>query len=182
MKAFRPLFTVALVTAFAVPLVVPLVARAQDKNARPSPPATANVTLGSTSVKIDYSVPSMKGRKIFGGLVPYDHWWRLGANEATALTTSGDLNINGTNVPAGNYTLFALPSQGTWKLIVSKATGEWGTNYDSSKDFARIDMHKSALSSPQEKFSISFENTNGKSTEMHARWENTDASVPITAK
>ena len=178
MRSVRFLVAALLVSAFSVVVA----AQPQNKNSRPSPPATASVDLAGTTVKIDYSAPSMRGRKIFGGLQPYDHWWRLGANEATALTTSGDLDINGTRVPAGNYTLFAIPSEGTWKLIVSKATGEWGTLYDPSKDLARIDMKKNALSSPQEKMSITFEHTSGKSTQMHARWENTDAWVPVNAK
>ena len=178
MKAPRPVFTFALLATLALALTI----QAQEKKMPLSPPATAAVQLGNASVKIDYSAPSMRGRKIMGELVPYDKWWRTGANAATTLTTSADLDINGTKLPAGTYTLFTLPSEGTWKLIISKDTKEWGTNYDESKDFARVDMQKKRLSSPQEVMSISFENTSGNKTEMHVRWENTDVWVPVSAK
>ena len=178
MKVPRSVFTAALLSFIAVTLT----ANAQEKKAPLSPPASASVQLGNASVKVDYSAPSVRGRKIMGGLVPYDKWWRTGANAATTLTTSADLDIDGTNLPAGTYTLFTLPSEGTWKLIVSKATKEWGTEYDQSKDFARIDMHKKSLSSPQEVMSISFENTHGKKTEMHVKWENIDVWSDVSAK
>src|SRR5437016_4741708 len=115
----------------------------QDKSQRPSPPATAEITLKNKKITINYSRPSMKGRKIVGGLVPYGQVWRTGANEATTLTTESDLNIGGTNVPAGKYTLYTLPSEGTWKLIINKQTGQWGTVYDESKDLARVDLKTS---------------------------------------
>src|SRR6185503_15232723 len=102
----------------------------EDKSKRPSPPGTAEVSLKGKTITIDYSRPSMRGRKIMGELVPYDKVWRTGANEATTLTTPVDLNIGGTKVPAGKYTLWTLPSAGTWKLIINKQTGQWGTNYD----------------------------------------------------
>ena len=100
----------------------------EDKSKRPSPPATAEVTLKNKKITIDYSRPSLKGRKVGQELAPYGKVWRTGANEATALNTEIDLNIGGTKVPAGKYTLYTLPSEGTWKLIINKQTGQWGTN------------------------------------------------------
>ena len=148
----------------------------------PSPPAKATVTLNSTNITINYNTPSMRGRKIFGGLLPYGQWWRTGANPATSFKTTGALKIGGTMVPAGSYTLYSIPSETTWQLIINKQTGQWGTEYDKSKDLARIDMQKKTLSSPQEKMSISFENTSGSSTELHVRWETTDVYVPVVAQ
>src|SRR6478736_6875881 len=89
----------------------------EDKSKRPSPPATAEVTLKGKKVSIDYSRPSLKGRKVGKELAPYGEVWRTGANEATALNTEIDLTIGGVKVPAGEYTLYTLPSEGTWKLI-----------------------------------------------------------------
>ncbi len=148
----------------------------------PSPPAKAEVSLGGKDVSIVYNTPSMRGRKIMGGLVPYGKVWRTGANPATTLKTAANLKIGTATVPAGTYTLYTLPSAGTWKLIINKQTGQWGTDYDEKQDLARVDMKKSALPSPQEKMSISFENTHGNSTDLHVKWETTDVSVPVTAQ
>ena len=136
--------------------IVSASACAQDKASRPSPPAKADCQLSNgKSVKIDYSSPRMKGRKIFGGLVPYGQVWRAGANESTTFVTDTDLNVGGTAVPAGSYTIFAVPNADKWQLVISKKTGEWGTAYPGpSNDLARIDMKVSKLSSPMEDFKI----------------------------
>jgi hypothetical protein len=148
-----------------------------------SPPATATATLGGQTVSIAYSAPSARGRKIFGGLVPYGEVWRLGANAATTLTTGTDLMIGTVHVPKGTYTVFAIPNQGAWTLILSKrlkdANGKpaWGAfEYDQSQDLGRTEMHVETLSTPVETFTISL--VNGKLT---MEWENTKASVDIKA-
>jgi hypothetical protein len=166
-------------------LMISIFAAAQgqsDKSKRPSPPGTATTTLNGKKVTVDYSRPSAKGRKIVGGLVPYDKVWRTGANEATMLTTETDLDVGGTNVPAGKYTLWTLPSEGGWKLIVNKQTGQWGTEYDQSQDFARIDMQKSQTQQPVEQFTISFSPKGNDAAELVLDWENTRLSVPVKAK
>jgi Protein of unknown function (DUF2911) len=174
-------------TRFAlVVLLLPvfaLLACAQDASKRPSPAAQAQCkfTDGKT-VKSDYSSPRMKGRKIFGGLVPYGEVWRAGANEATTLVTDTNLNIGGKDVPAGSYTLFALPNADKWVLIISKKTGEWGVPYPGEgEDFTRVDMRVSPLSSPVENFAIGFDQT-GSTCAMHMDWEKTRASVDISEK
>lgn len=154
----------------------------EDRSKRPSPPGTAEVSLKGKTITIDYSRPSMKGRKIMGGLVPYGEVWRTGANEATTLTTPVDLTIGGTKVPAGKYTLWTLPSEGTWKLIINKQTGQWGTNYDEKQDLARIDMQKSELSAPVEQFTISFDKKSEDSADLVMKWEKTSVSIPIKAE
>jgi hypothetical protein len=170
----------SLCTIFSVIVVLASVAAAQQKS-RPSPAAVAETALNGKKVSIAYSQPSMRGRKIMGGLVPYGQVWRTGANDATTLTTDTDLMIGGADVPAGTYTLYSLPSEGTWKLIINKQTGQWGTEYHEEKDLARVDMKKEALSSPVETFVISFEpKTNP--TALVMEWENTKLSVPISAK
>jgi len=154
----------------------------QDKSKRPSPPGTAEVTLKGKKITIDYSRPYLKGREVGQELAPYGKVWRTGANEATALTTEVDLNIGGVKVPAGKYTLYSLPSEGTWKLIINKQTGQWGTQYDESQDLARIDMKKSPLAQPVEQFTISFSKTSETAAELNLDWENTRVSVTVKAE
>lgn len=154
----------------------------QDKSKRPSPPGTAEVTLNGKKIAIDYSRPYLKGRKVGQELAPYGQVWRTGANEATALTTEIDLNIGGAKVPAGHYTLYTLPSEGTWKLIINKQTGQWGTEYDESQDLARVDMQKSKLSEPVEQFTISFDQKGPDAANLVLEWETTRVWVPVKAK
>jgi len=172
-------FSVAILTL--VLLLTSFTAAQQDKSKRPSPPGTAEVTLKGSKITIDYSRPSMKGRKIVGELLPYGKVWRTGANEATTLTTETALNIGGTNVPAGKYTLYTLPSEGTWKLIINKQTGQWGTVYDESQDLARVDLKKSEIQSPVEQFTISFKKNNDSTADLVLQWETTQLSVAVKA-
>lgn len=154
-----------------------------DKSKRPSPPASAKLELaGGKSITVDYSSPRVKGRKIYGELVPFGQVWRTGANEATTFVTDSDLTVGGTAVPAGSYTLFTIPNKDKWTLVLSKKTGEWGTQYPGpSNDLARIDMKVSALPSAVENFSISFEKSATGGT-MNIDWETTRASIVIAKK
>jgi hypothetical protein len=154
-----------------------------DKSKRPSPPAKAECKLADgKTITVDYSSPRMKGRKIYGGLVPYGEVWRAGANEATTFVTSTDLTVGGKNVPAGSYTLFAIPNEGKWTLIISKKTGEWGIPYPGeADDLARVDMKVTNLPSPVEDFTIAFDQ-GGTSCTLRMDWETTRASVEISEK
>jgi len=154
----------------------------EDKSKRPSPPGTAEVTLKGKKITIDYSRPSLKGRKVGQELAPYGKVWRTGANEATTLTTEIDLNIGGTKVPAGKYTLWTLPSEGTWKLIINKQTGQWGTRYDESQDLERVDMKKSPLPQTVEQFTISFDKKGENLADLNLDWENMRVSVLVKAE
>src|SRR5205085_4798989 len=126
--------------ALAVAMAFGVAAEAADKKAPKSPPAETSATIGGVHVKIDYSAPSARGRKVFGELVPYGKVWRTGANAATTLTAGGDITIKDLKVPKGKYTLYSLPSDGGLTLIVNKQTGQWGTEYDGSKDLGRVKM------------------------------------------
>src|SRR3954465_361134 len=164
-------------------IALSLAAQQQDKSKRPSPPGTAEVTFADgKKVTINYSRPSAKGRKIVGGLVPYDQVWRTGANEATSLKTDTDLVIGGTTVPAGSYTLYTVPASGSWKLIINKQTGQGGTNYEQGQDLARVDMNVTTVSQPVEQFTISFDKTGGDSAKLNLDWEKTRASVEVKEK
>ena len=155
----------------------------QDKSKRPSPPASAECKFSDgKTVKIDYSSPRAKGRKIFGGLVPYGEVWRTGANEATTFVASTNVNVGGKEVPAGSYTIFTVPKADGWTLIISKKTGEWGTDYPGEKeDLARVPMTVGKTSGPVENFTIGFEQ-GGKKCSLHMEWENTSAKVEVAEK
>lgn len=150
----------------------------QDKSKRPSPPAHARCTLpGGDTITVDYSAPSMRGRKIYGGLVPYNEVWRTGANEATTFVTTTDLNAGGITIPKGSYTLFTIPGEKSWKLIINKQTGQWGTDYNAAQDLARIEMKTEPIEIPLEKFHISLMNPPDDNSVCTLRldWEKTRA-------
>src|SRR6202142_3583974 len=153
----------------------------EPKPASPRDEATLKFADGKT-VSIQYSRPSMRGRKIFGGLVPYDEVWRTGANAATSLKTDVDLVIGGETVPKGEYTLYTQPGMSSWKLIIKKQTGQWGTEYSQGQDLERVNMKVSQRSSGLELFTISFDKTSGSSATLKLEWENTIASVDVKEK
>ena len=158
--------------------------KATGNSAKPlaSPPATADVTLNGKDITIHYNAPSLRGRKMIGGEDPYGKVWRTGANPATTLITKANLKIGTLDVPAGTYTIYTLPNPDTWLLIINKQTGQWGTVYNENQDLGRTPMKNNTLSSPQEKMSISFENTKGNSTELHVKWDKLDEYVDVTAE
>jgi hypothetical protein len=160
--------------------------RAEDKSKRPSPPASAACKFSDgKTIKIDYSSPRAKGRKIFGdasekALVPYGEIWRTGANEATTFVTDTNLQAGGKDIPAGDYTIFTVPKASEWWLVISKKTGEWGTDYPGEKeDLARVPMKVSKTKAPVENFLIAFDQAGSKCT-LRMEWENTRATVDIT--
>ena len=173
---------IVLLPMLMLALAVVVVAQ-QDKSKRPSPPASAECKLpDGKTIKTEYSSPRVKGRKIFGSVVPYGQVWRLGANEATSLVTTANLSIGGKDVPAGSYTVFAIPNQDKWTLIISKKTGEWGTPYPGEgDDLTRVDAQASKLSSPMENFTISYM-PSGDGCTMQMDWESTRATVQISEK
>jgi hypothetical protein len=171
---------------YSIALMIGIVAiglAAQEKKPPLSPPGTASVKFDDgKTVTIDYSRPSMRGRKIFGGLVPYGQIWRTGANAATSLKTDVNLTIGGAAVPAGSYTLYTIPGETGWKLIINKQTGQWGTDYDEKQDLARVDMKVTGNATPTEQFTISLDKTGGNSATLKLDWANTTASVPVNEK
>jgi hypothetical protein len=157
----------------------------QDNSKRPSPPASAVCKFSSgKTIKIDYSSPRAKGRKIFGAagekaLVPFGEVWRTGANEATTLVTDTNVTVDGKAVPAASYTIFTVPKADSWTLVISKKTGEWGTDYPGEKeDLLRAPMKVSKTSAPVENFTIAFEQA-GRNCTLRMEWENTRASAEI---
>jgi Protein of unknown function (DUF2911) len=169
--------------AFLVGLIFTLTVLAACRGAKPSPAASASCDLGDgKTIKTDYSSPRAKGRKVYGGLVPFGKVWRTGANAATTFVTSSDVVVGGKSVPAGSYAIFTVPAADNWSLIVNKKTGEWGIPYKyESDELARVDMQVSKLPAPVENFTIAYERSASGCT-MNIDWETTHASVDITAK
>jgi hypothetical protein len=144
---------------------------------KPSPAAQAQCKFSDgKTITVDYSSPRMRGRKIFGDLVPYGEVWRTGANEATTFVTTANVSVGGKSVPAGSYTIFTVPNQGNWTLIVNKKTGEWGIPYNYQADeLVRVGMQVSQTPSAVENFTIAFD----QACTLSVSWENTQASVKI---
>ena len=182
--AFTP-FSLALAQTGGPCPSAPVGDHGQSVNGKPlaSPAEMAEVRLDGKAVVIHYNAPSVRCRKIMGGVVPFGEVWRTGANPATSFTTETDLLIGDQRVPAGKYTLYTLPAApGTpWLLIVNKETGQWGTVYHQAQDLGRVPMHAEALSSPQEVMSLSFEKTKAMTTQLHVKWETTDEWVELKA-
>jgi len=153
----------------------------EDKSKRPSPPGTTECTINGKKVVIEYSRPSLRGRPM-STLTPDGQVWRTGANEATTLTTETDLDIGGAKVPAGKYTLYTLPSRDTWKLIINKQTGQWGTEYHQDQDLARVDMKTTPIVVPVEQFTISLDQHDNSSCDLMLEWEKTRLSVLVKAQ
>src|SRR5271156_4433813 len=184
------LFALCSAVLLSVSVLAPCTNGQQDKSQRPSPPAQAEFHFADgKTITVDYSSPRAKGRKIFGGLVPYGQVWRAGANEATTFVTNTAVTVGGKTVPAGSYTLFTIPNQDKWTLIVSKKTKNakggplWGVPYPGEgDDLVRVDgMKSSALPSAVENFTISFAHS-GSACTLQLDWETTRASIDISEK
>jgi hypothetical protein len=146
-----------------------------------SPAAEARVQLGGKNIVIEYNAPSVRGRQVEGGLIPYDTWYRLGADAATTLTTDADIHIGDLKVPKGVHTLFLLASaKNGWKLIVNNQTKQWGLDYDEKKDLGRASMTLTKVSPPVEKFRITLKGTGAKTGILAVEWNVSKAEVPVT--
>lgn len=165
--------------SFVITLVATLALAEEPKKKPLSPPAKAEAKIAGKALTIDYSAPSMRGRKIMGELVPYGKVWRTGANAATTLTTPTDLMIGSVHVKAGTYTLYTIPGEKEWTLIVNKKTGQWGTEYVESEDLGRVKMKVQQVKKPVETFAIRLKPTVENQGLLTLTWENTEASVTV---
>jgi hypothetical protein len=147
-----------------------------------SPPVHSSTTLDGQTITIDYSAPSLRGRKILEQLIPINKVWRTGANAATTLKTPINLKIGNLNVPAGTYTVYSIVTEKGYQLIINKRTGQWGTEYDESQDLGRTRLNTNDTDGPIEKLLIDFENTHDKKTELHIKWGYSESWLHITAQ
>lgn len=149
----------------------------------PSPSTTIKQDFALSSVEINYSRPGVKGRKIFGDLVPFGKVWRTGANNATVITFGDEVTIGGKKIPAGKYGLLSIPDQNQWTIIISKQTDVTSASaYQESNDVVRVKANAEEMPFPVESFMISFQNVKPASMDLMIIWDKTMVSVPITAE
>ncbi len=146
----------------------------------PSPRAKVEQQVGITSFSIEYSSPGVKGRKIWGALVPYDKLWRTGANAATKLEASRDFTFGGQPVKAGAYSLFTVPGKTTWTVILNSDPNAPATSPDGSKDVVKVQVKPEALATSRERLTFVFSDTTDDSTNLDLEWEKLRVRVPIT--
>lgn len=155
--------------------------QAQIKVPAPSPSAVIAQGVGLGEVRITYSRPALKGRKMFGSQVPYNAVWRTGANGATVFTLTEAMELNGQTVPAGKYALLSIPNPTEWTIILNKDSEAWGAyTYKEANDVLRFKVKATKLLKPEEYFTISFEKFSPVKTDVVIRWEN--AQVAFTVK
>lgn len=155
---------------------------AQLRTPAPSPTQTVKQDFALSSIELSYSRPGMKGRKVYGDLVPFGNVWRTGANQATTLTFGEDVTIGGTKVPAGKYGLLSIPDKSSWTLIITKQTDVTSPSaYKKESDVVRVAAKTSAVANKVETFTIQFANMKSNSCELQILWENTMVSLPISA-
>jgi hypothetical protein len=143
-----------------------------------SPHETVEYTVKGAKITISYGRPFLKGRKVLSEVAPAGKIWRTGADEATTLTTDKALMFGSLMVPAGTYTLYTIPDATTWKLVVSKQTGQWGTEYHEDRDLGRADLKVEKLPTPAEQVTISITEAGGSPT-LNIDWGTTRATTPF---
>lgn len=160
-------------------IIATYVLNAQVKTPQPSPHSTLTQVVGLTDVTVDYSRPSVKGRVIFGDLVPFGKLWRTGANANTTVSFSEDVVINGTTLKKGKYALYTTPKADMWEVIFYTDSENWGTpeNWDANKVAVLVNVDPVALNKALESFTISVGNLTNDSATLDIAWEKTMVSV-----
>lgn len=156
------------------------VAYGQDAmKSRPSPLAIVAIRYKDSYIKITYSQPQKRGREIFGKLVPFDQVWRTGANEATEITTTKNIQINGALLKAGTYSIFTIPKKDAWTVIINSEVGLWGAyNYNSKLDVLKFDVPSTATDTIYESFTMQFDHRN-EVADLLLYWDKTKISIPV---
>jgi hypothetical protein len=177
-------FRVSLLLATGLVTAGVLFAQGQN-NQKPaaSPACTLKQRVGLTDIEIVYSRPGVKNRKIFGGLVPYGEVWRTGANAATQISFSKPVKLNGADVPAGTYSLFTIPGETEWTVILNKTVKQWGAfKYDEKADFVRVKATPVTLAEPVETFTIDINDIRDDSATLNLIWDKTRVPVKLTVE
>ena len=153
------------------------------QGSRVSPHESTKATIDGSDITVTYGRPSMRGRTIFGRLVPYGRVWCPGADEATTLESTRNLQVGDLTVPAGSHTIWIRPTAGTWTLIVSKEPSGFHTNYNASADLGAVEMTKRALENPVEQLTFAVgKNPAGHGGIVAMSWETTEVSVPFAVQ
>ena len=156
------------------------VASAQLKTPAPSPTQTIKQDFGLSSIELVYSRPGMKGRKIFGDLVPWNKVWRTGANSATRIKFTDDVMIGGQALKAGEYAIYTVPNENEWEVIINKGSANWGTEYKMEDDIFRVKVKPMKLDQSVESFTMQFGNVKPTSADLQIMWDKTAVAIPIT--
>lgn len=149
------------------------------KTPSPSPTQTIKQDFGVSAAELIYSRPGIKGRKVFGDLVPYGKVWRTGANSATRLKFADDVTIGGQPLKAGEYALYTIPGESEWQIIINKGSANWGTDYKQEDDVFRIKVKPMKMDAAMESFTMQFANIKPASMELHIMWDKTAVAIPI---
>jgi len=170
-------------TLFSILLIVSSISltQAQIETPQPSPNAMVEQVIGLTTVSVEYSRPSMRGRTIFGDLVPYGKVWRTGANENTIIEFSDNVTILGNDIEKGSYAIYTKPMKSQWEVYFYIKTDNWGTpqKWDEDKIAAQVTVDVQKIERTQETFRISFDNLSANKGHLEMVWENTMVEIPI---
>jgi hypothetical protein len=166
-----------MVSGAVVIAAVAVVVQSQQKRVSPHEAVTGSV--GGATISIEYGRPYAKGRTIWGGLNPWNKVWRLGADEATTLTTDTALQFGTLRVPAGKYTLYMWVSESDPRLIINKQTGQWGTEYDEKQDLGRVALTSTTANPPVEQLTVSVD-SQASGGVLRITWADRQYSTPFT--
>lgn len=153
---------------------------AQLKTPAPSPTQSIKQDFGISSIELIYSRPGIKGRKIFGDLVPWNKVWRTGANSATRIKFNDDVTFGGQSLKAGEYAIYTVPNENEWEVIINKGSANWGTEYKMEDDIFRVKVKPMKLDQVIESFTMQFGNVKATSTDLQIMWDKTAVAIPIT--
>jgi Protein of unknown function (DUF2911) len=152
----------------------------RGKSGYTSPPAATSVIIAGTKISVEYYTPSMHGRKIMGRLVPFGQVWCTGANYATKITTEADLQMGGLKLPKGSYSIWTIPNEKEWTLIINKETGQFHLYYKEQFDLGRTPMKVKKFDTPVEAFRVDLRDNGGNKGTLALIWETTEAYIPFT--
>ena len=152
----------------------------RGKSGYTSPPANTSVEVAGKKISVEYYSPSMHGRKVMGGLVPFGEVWCTGANYATKITSEADLQMGTLKLPKGSYSIWTIPNEKEWTLIINKETGQFHLYYKEQLDFGRTPMKVKRLDAPVEAFRVDLRDNGGNKGTLALVWETTEAYIPFT--
>lgn len=178
----KHLFNLPLAATFLLLTASSAYAQAKLNVPQPSPAVKIHEAFSTSFVELSYSRPSLKGRTVFGGLVPYGQVWRTGANTATKIRLGEAVKVGGQAVLAGTYALFTIPGKADWTIILNRDTAQWGAyEYKQSLDVVRFTAHAAPLAAPHESLTLSLENLRPAAADLTLTWERTQVSIPLLA-
>ncbi|MFC4261956.1 DUF2911 domain-containing protein [Ferruginibacter yonginensis] len=167
---------------FALCIMSAAAVNAQVKMPAPSPKQTIVQDFALGTIELTYSRPAIKGRKVFGDLVPFNELWRTGANAATIIKFTDAVEIGGKRVDTGSYALYTIPTEGSWEVILNKGITNWGVDgYKETEDVVRFKVPSMKVKQSLETFTMQFANIKPESCELHIMWDKTAVAIPITA-